>query len=89
MEQNNNTPGYLIIKGWKLEKMLNAKGKTVRDFADALDIKMIEAYEILSGKKVGLEIARRFINHYGADYANRYIDWTSMGMDEKSQLLKT
>ena len=82
MENIHNPPGYLIIKGWKLEKYLNSKGKTVRDFADALDIEMKEAYRILSGGKVGLEIARRLINYYGAGQARKYIDWEAMGIKD-------
>ncbi|GHU97996.1 hypothetical protein FACS1894211_00970 [Clostridia bacterium] len=75
-------PGFMILKGEELERELNDQGKTVRDFANALDIEMIEAYGILSGEKEGIDIARRFVKHYGADFAHGYIDWKAMAMTD-------
>ena len=84
----HNPPGFLIIKGENLERDLNACGKTVRDLADDLNIPMSEAYNLLSGEKAGVEIARRFINHYGAEYAHRYIDWENMGIADPYPKMK-
>jgi len=74
------TPGFLILKGCELEIDLNVCDKNVRDFADTLDIEMLDAYKLLSGERTGIEISRRFINRYGADYAHGYIDWEAMGI---------
>ena len=79
-------PGYLIIKGYELEEKLNSEHKTVKDFANAMRVDMAEAYSILSGEKVGVDAARRFITYYGADFAHEYIDWEAMGM--KDPMLK-
>ena len=90
MEENtkHSPPGFLIIKGNELERDLNACGKTVRDFADDLDITISEAYGLLSGEKAGADIARKFINRYGAEYAHRYIDWENMGMADPYPKMK-
>ena len=82
IETKHGPPGYLILKGEELETKLNASGKTVGDFANALEIEMEEAYKLLSGDKIGYEFARRFINHYGAEFAHLYIDWKAMGMSD-------
>ncbi|MCL2675116.1 MAG: hypothetical protein FWE84_00765 [Firmicutes bacterium] len=80
MKKVHITPGYMILKGKELEKELNASGKTAISFADTMDIRVIIAYTMLSGKKAGLEISRRFIYRYGADFAHNFIDWATMGM---------
>ena len=74
-----NPPGFLTLKGYEFEIALNEKGKTVRDFADALNVEPAEAYGLLSGKKAGPAISRKLIKHYGADFIHKYIDWWAMG----------
>ena len=81
-------PGYLIVKGKKLEKKLNSEGKTVKDFANRMFIEMSEAYRILSGERAGVDIARKFITRYGADFAHLYIDWAAMGMSDPYPTIK-
>ena len=88
MKDKHKVPEFLIVKGEEFETALNADGETVSDFADALDIEMTEAYGILSGEKVGSEISRRFINHYGADHTHKYIDWEAMGMTDPYEKIK-
>jgi hypothetical protein len=82
MKNRRRPPEFLILKGEELEKWLNSRGKTVRSFADALEIEMAQGYGLLSGEKAGLEISRRFIYYYGADFAHEYIDWAAMGMTD-------
>jgi hypothetical protein len=77
--------GYIIVKGTVVEKDFNAKGWTVRDFADALNIEMRQSYELLSGEKIGIEMARKFINHYKLNTAIQFLDWRKMGV-RQSQL---
>ena len=75
-------PGFLILKGYELEEKLNSDGKTVKDFANTMGLEMREAYAVLLGEKLGVDIARRFITRYGADFAHEYIDWAAMGMTD-------
>jgi hypothetical protein len=75
-------PGFMILKGCELERKFGESGRTVRSFADVMDIEMGEAYRILSSEACGLEIARRFITRCGADFACEYIDWGAMGIKD-------
>ena len=70
--------GFMVIKGWLVERDFNARGLTVRDFADALGIEMREAYKLLSGEKIGIGLARKFVMCDKIDKAMKYIDWHNM-----------
>ena len=75
-------PQFLVVKTDVMERVLAFSGKTVKAFANDLGIKTEQAYSLLSGEKVGVDIARKFINHYKAEYAHRYIDWAALGIPD-------
>lgn len=77
--------GYIIFRGEMIERDFNAYGWTVRDFADALDINMKQAYQLLSGEKIGLNIARKFIHYHKIDKTMEYIDWSAIPMAKNNE----
>ncbi|MCL2369693.1 MAG: hypothetical protein FWC80_00455 [Firmicutes bacterium] len=79
---NYKPPGFLVVKPDVMYKVLAFAGKTVLAFAEDLDIEPIEAYSLLSGEKMGKDIAKKFIIHYKAEYAHRYIDWEILGLSD-------
>jgi hypothetical protein len=88
MEQNiereilYEPPGFMVVKPDVMERALEFGGRTVGDFAEALEIDMALAYVILSGERIDIHPASRFINHYKAEFAHRYIDWALMGIPD-------
>lgn len=71
----------MILKTDKMERLLNGLGWRVSDFANAMDIDMKEAYSILSGEPMDYYSAKRFINLLTAEFAQSYIDWEAMALE--------
>ncbi len=75
-------PGFMAVKPDVMDRVLVFGGQTVGSFANTLDIEMAVAYAILSGERIGVDLARKFIKHYKAEFAHRYIDWAAMGIPD-------
>ena len=69
----------MIIKPNLLRDYLQEKQLSAEFFADELDIAMFEVEKLLNGEVVGIKTANLFIHHFGADKAQHFIDWETLG----------
>ena len=68
------------IKPNLLKKFLREQKMSIKDFAKASKLKMSEIKKLLNGEVVSEEIAHYFIGYFGAEEAQQFIDWDSMGI---------
>jgi len=71
----------MIIKKERLRGFLDRNSLTPTNFANIIDVELCEVEKLLNGEAVGVDTARKFINFFKADIAERYIDWKAMNIE--------
>lgn len=69
---------YVIVE--KVLRFLRNNNMTVEEFAQELDVPVIEVRKMLGGSKVRYRTASNFINYFQADVAQHLIDWEKLGI---------
>lgn len=64
----------------KLLDYLTAQGWDANRFAEELDVPPQEVEKMLSGKRIEVDVARKFINYFKAELAAEMIDFGKTGV---------
>lgn len=67
------------IKTKLLLAYLDERKLSVSDLANEMKIDVTELERLLNGEAADKKIARRFIYHFGASKARRFVDWEAIG----------
>ncbi|GHV04105.1 hypothetical protein FACS1894211_16750 [Clostridia bacterium] len=67
------------VKKERLLQFLKESEMTATDLAREMGIDVSEVEKMLNGEAVCRKTAERFIHYFGADLAQRYIDWKAIG----------
>lgn len=76
----------MIIKGQKLQALLDKRGMTHEDFAIKLGVDESEVAKMFKGEEISYETARKFVYYFKAGRAQHLIDWNKLGI--KNSLAK-
>jgi len=81
MENNENEKQKgMVIKPELLHDYLQEKMMSARQFAEDVEISEVEVEKLLNGEIVGEQTATMFINFFGADKSQAFIDWDAIGI---------
>ena len=67
------------IKANMLLSLMEKKGLTKEGLAREMGVDVSEVEKLLNGEAVIEQTARKFIYYFGADEAQRFVDWEAIG----------
>lgn len=79
------------IKTQLLREYLGKKKLSVEELADDMETSVAELEKLLNGEAVDVKAATLFIFYFGADEAQKFIDWEAIGKKNPlaNEILKT